>query len=146
MDRKPLIVEPDNRSAALGVVGTSITVLASNRETGGIGFTLQTGDEGTGPPPHRHPWDEAFFVIEGEVAFTVGEISSRAGAGTLVYVPAGTTHCFAYGPGGGRMLEVTGHGSTAAEMFSQFDAEMTGDAGIPKAVEIFARHGAEMVI
>ena len=44
-----------------------------------------------------HPWDEAFYVIAGEVTFGVGDIESVAIAGTLVQVPAGTTHWFRIG-------------------------------------------------
>mgnify|MGYP001409896935 FL=1 len=54
------ILRPDQRELALHVVGTQVTVLASNGVTLSCGTTLQQGAEGAGPPPHRHDWDEAF--------------------------------------------------------------------------------------
>jgi mannose-6-phosphate isomerase-like protein (cupin superfamily) len=141
-----LIVEPGDRPEALNVIGTSVTVLADSRTTDGMGFTLQRGDEGAGPPPHCHPWDEAFFVLEGTIAFSVDSRSSLLGPGSLVYVPAGTTHAFNYGAGGGKMLEITGKGSNAAAFFRDFDHEKPGEHEIDKVVEIFTRHGAKLMI
>ena len=64
------VVTPDRRARPLNVVGTQVTVLASNEATQSYGITLQQGDEGTGPPPHSHDWDEAFYVLSGEVQFS----------------------------------------------------------------------------
>jgi quercetin dioxygenase-like cupin family protein len=141
-----LIIEPGDRPEALTVVGTSVTVLADSRTTDGMGFTLQKGDEGTGPPPHCHPWDEAFFVLEGTIGFSVDGKSSLLGPGSLVYVPAGTTHAFSYGAGGGKMLEITGKGSNAAAFFRDFDREMPGEPELAKVAEIFTRYGAKLMI
>jgi quercetin dioxygenase-like cupin family protein len=44
-----------------------VTVLASNAATQSYGITLQQGEEGPGPPPHSHDWDEAFYVLKGEI-------------------------------------------------------------------------------
>ena len=51
---------------------------------------LQDGVEGSGPPPHYHPWDESFYVVSGEIAFGIEDYESVAPAGTLVHLPAGT--------------------------------------------------------
>ena len=37
-------------------------MLASGAQTGGYEIFLQVGPEGSGPPPHNHPWDESFYV------------------------------------------------------------------------------------
>lgn len=146
MAKEAVIVQPAEVQPALGVVGTSVSVIASNQKTGGLGFTLQHGEEGTGPPPHCHPWDEAFHVMDGAIDFTVGGQTTRVGAGGLVHVPGGTTHAFAYAPGGGKMLEVTGQGSTAAQMFTDFAVEMPGEVDVAKVEDIFTRHGAKLMI
>jgi quercetin dioxygenase-like cupin family protein len=145
MTRDPLIVRPADRPDALTVVGTSVTVLADSAATGGMAITFQHGAEGTGPPPHCHPWDEAFYVLAGTIEFTVGETTAVLEAGSLVHVPGGATHGFHYGPGGGRMLEITGEGSKAAAMFGTFDREMPGAPELAKVVDIFTRHGVELM-
>ena len=50
---------------------------------------------GRTPPPHRHTnCQEAFFVLEGEVEFTLGDETVRRGPGTFVLVPGGVAHTF----------------------------------------------------
>jgi quercetin dioxygenase-like cupin family protein len=77
----------------------------------------QSGPTGSGPPPHRHPWDEVFVVLEGELDVSIGDQSvSRVGAGSVVHVPSGTAHSFRLVSDGTRMLSITNQGR-AAEMF-----------------------------
>lgn len=72
MSSQPVVVAPSDRPQALKVVGEGITVLADGATTGSYGIFRQAGPEGSGPPPHNHPWDEAFYVIAGQVTFGVG--------------------------------------------------------------------------
>jgi quercetin dioxygenase-like cupin family protein len=64
---------------------------------------FQAGPEGSGPPPHNHPWDEAFYVIAGQISFGVdGEEDRHAPPGTLVHIPGGSTHWFGSVPAAAR--------------------------------------------
>jgi quercetin dioxygenase-like cupin family protein len=145
MENQPFVVAPEDYGRALNVVGTKVTVLASNAATGGYGITFQQGDEGTGPPPHSHDWDEAFFVIKGSVEFSCGEKTMLAMPGTLVHLPAGTVHGFHYGAGGGQMLEITGPGSLASTMFAALDREIPpGPPDIPRIVDVLNRNGVTL--
>jgi quercetin dioxygenase-like cupin family protein len=142
MDTKPFIVDPNDYARALDVVGMKITVLASNAATNGCEITVQEGDEGTGPPPHSHKWDETFFVLEGTVEFSYGNKTKSCGPGTLVHLPGGTVHGFCFGAGGGKMLEFTGAGSSASQMFTNIDREIPpGPPDIPKLVELLKKNG-----
>lgn len=142
MEKQPFVVTPEAYDRALNVVGTKVTVLASNEATGVYGVTLQQGDEGTGPPPHSHDWDEAFFVVQGSVEFSYGDKTMVAVPGTLVHLPAGTVHGFRFGSGGGEMLEITGLGSLASKMFTAVDQEIPpGPPDIPKIVEVLNKNG-----
>lgn len=124
MSRQPIILSPAARPRALNIVGERLTVLADRSMTHGYEVFLQEGPAGSGPPPHHHDWDEAFFVLEGEVDFGVGEREWKATAGTFVHLPAGTRHWFRFGAGGGRMLSLTGAGSQAAAFFTGVDAAL----------------------
>jgi quercetin dioxygenase-like cupin family protein len=142
MTAKPLVVSPADYARRLAVVGEYITVLASRDATEGYELVLQEGPEGSGPPPHSHGWDESFFVIEGTVEFGHGDEHLSAGPGTLVHLPAGTTHWFRFAPGGGKMLSISGAGSNAARMFTAMDAEIPeGPPDIPKVIDVARRHG-----
>src|SRR5262245_42623105 len=107
MAARPFVTTPDDYAAALDVVGEHITVLASGEQTGSYEIFLQRGPEGSGPPPHSHPWDESFFVVKGEIEFGIGPQSTTARPGTLVHLPAGMVHWFRFGRGGGEFVSMT---------------------------------------
>jgi len=65
--------------------------------------------------------------------------------GTLVHAPRGTVHGFRYGRGGGQMLEITGHGALAAQVFTAVDAEISvGPPDIPKVLDVLKRNGVSV--
>jgi quercetin dioxygenase-like cupin family protein len=136
------VLTPDRHARALNVIGTQVTVLASNAMTQSYGITLQRGDEGTGPPPHSHDWDEAFYVLSGEVQFSCDGQAHTCLPGTLVHIPRGTVHGFQYGKGGGQMLEITGEKATAAEMFTAVDQAIPpGLPDVPKLLRVLEQNG-----
>ena len=142
MSIRHFVLRPDQHEPALNVVGTQVTVLASNAATQSYGITLQKGEEGTGPPPHSHDWDEAFYVLKGEIRFLCDGKAHACNVGTLVHVPRGTVHGFSYGSGGGQMLEITGSGALAAQMFKAVDNEIpVGPPDIPKLLDVLKRNG-----
>lgn len=144
MSPKPFVVAPKDYDRALNIVGEQVTVLASGARTGGYEVFLQRGPEGSGPPPHNHPWDESFYVVKGEMEFGIAEKTMTAGPGTLVHLPAGTTHWFRFGKGGGEMLSMTSR-EGASLMFTDFDREISPDnPDLAKLVEIGGRHGAKI--
>lgn len=142
MTPAPFVVTPENYAPALDLLGVRITVLASNEATGGYEITLQEGAEGAGPPPHRHAWDEAFFVLAGNVAMTCAGQALDAAPGTLVHVPAGTLHGYRFGAGGGRMLEVTGQGGFATRMLTNVSrAKLDGPDQVPDLLALLLENG-----
>ena len=146
MQRKASVMFPKDYPRALQVVGERITVLASGADTGAQEYFLQEGPEGSGPPPHSHPWDEAFYVTRGEVAFGIGPDELVAVAGTMVHLPAGTTHWFRFGSGGGQMVSVTDKGR-ASQMFATIDREIEPEApDFPKLVGIAMQHGLSVAV
>lgn len=146
MSIQHFVLRPDQHGRALNVVGTQVTVLASNSATQSYGITLQQGDEGTGPPPHSHDWDEAFYVLRGEVNFHCDGNAYSCTVGTLVHVPRGTVHGFSYGSGGGQMLEITGSGALAAQLFAAIDDEIpVGPPDVPKLLDVAKRNGVTVV-
>src|SRR5262247_611054 len=145
MGSRPFILKPNDRKPALNVIGTKVTVLASESDIEDQQITVKSGDEGTGPPPHSHDWDETFYVTQGQVVFTCAGETTRCAAGTLVHVPAGTVHAFQYGPGGGEMLEITGKRSNAVPMFTAMDREIPpGPPDVAKVVQVLGQNGVNV--
>ena len=146
MSYEAMVVAPQDRPTALNVVGEKITVLASGDQTGSYEIFVHDGPEGTGPPPHSHAWDEAFFVLKGEVQFSVGDAEQTAVAGTLVQVPGGTTHWFRLGAGGAEMLGLTSRAG-ASELFTDIDRNVPADApDLGAVIAIAAAHGLTVPI
>jgi quercetin dioxygenase-like cupin family protein len=142
MKTQPFVVAPKDYDPALNVLGTKVTVLASNAATQAYEITLQQGDEGMGPPLHSHNWDESFYVLKGKVEFSCAGKTILCIPGTLVHVPAGTVHGFRYGAGGGEMLELTGQGGFATQMFAALSKEIPpGPPDIPKVLEVLKQNG-----
>ncbi len=95
MSRNPVInTPPQGRTVA--VVGDVYRFLATGEDTGGeyALFEALVGPGG-GPPPHVHGREEeGFYVLEGEVTFTVNGERVVAAAGTFANMPVGTPHSF----------------------------------------------------
>ncbi len=141
----PFIIKPDGTPRPLNVVGEKITVLASGEQTGGYEIFLQTGPEGSGPPPHNHPWDESFYVIKGEMALGFDKSEIVAVPGTLVHLPGGTTHWFRFGKGGCEMVSMTSR-EGASRLFTDIDSQIAPEKpDLGKLIEIARQHGLVVV-
>ncbi len=147
MSIKPFAVFPENRPRSLNVVGEQITILASKGATHGYEVFFQEGPDGSGPPPHSHPWDETFYVIRGDIEVGMDEKPMTAGPGTIVHLPAGTVHWFRFGKGGGQMISVAGVGSKASTLFTDIDAEIPpGPPDIERLQKIAKRIGVRVFV
>ena len=147
MSIKPFAVFPESRPRSLNVVGEQVTVLAPKAATHGYEVFFQDGPDGSGPPPHSHPWDETFYLIRGDIEFGIDEKSMTAKPGTLVHLPAGTVHWFRFGKGGGQMISMAGEGSRASTLFTDIDAEIpAGPPDIERLQNIAKRFGVRVFV
>jgi quercetin dioxygenase-like cupin family protein len=141
MKAQPFVVTPRDYDPALNVLGIRVTVLASNTATQAHEITRQQGEKGFGPPPHSHNWDESFYVIAGEVEFTCSGKTVICSPGTLVHVPAGTVHSFRYLADGCDVLDFTGKGSVATQLFTTISREIPpGPPEIPRLLEVLKQY------
>ena len=71
------------------------TLLASSEQTGGS-YTLleQICPRDSGPSPHYHDQDEAFYILDGEITYLANGETIKGVAGSFVWVPRGTVHSF----------------------------------------------------
>ena len=76
--------------------GWLLTFLATGQDTQGQ-FALQemVGRKGNVPPPHiHHREDETFYILEGEMTFSIGDRTIKATPGTMVFAPRDVVHSF----------------------------------------------------
>jgi mannose-6-phosphate isomerase-like protein (cupin superfamily) len=99
-----VIVEPgDGRRTG------NVEFLALSEHTPRFNLSIITmAPERHGPPMHVHDdEDDAFYVLEGEVAFLLADGEVAASAGTFVLIPPGVEHTFANRTGEpARMLNI----------------------------------------
>ena len=112
--RKLIVRKRDGANETMNMLGEQFTVLAAGEETGSYEVFIQMVPPGSGPPMHSHDWDEAFYVLEGELMFRTDERQTRAPAGTFVHFPAGTPHAFASPSGTATILSLTSRPGAAA--------------------------------
>jgi quercetin dioxygenase-like cupin family protein len=81
--------------AAATRLGESRTHLFEGVDHGSsVSFFQVQSDPGQGPALHRHPYDETFSVVDGEVTFVVDGRPLVARSGDTAVVPAGAWHRF----------------------------------------------------
>jgi quercetin dioxygenase-like cupin family protein len=66
---------------------------ARHGDTGVCAFLFR-GAAGSGPGPHRHPYDEVQFIRAGRAEYTVDGVTFEAGAGDILVIKAGEVHSF----------------------------------------------------
>ena len=123
LSRNATLVDPDG----LGLIHLAIgpgtyTILLSGADTGGAYALIDMlVPPNGGPPPHRHDFEEAFHVLEGELEVTFRSKTLRLKAGQTLNVPANAPHgfrvvseaparflCLCVGPGQEAFFEAVG--------------------------------------
>ena len=101
---------------------------------------------GLGAPPHRHDWDEAYYVIEGALDFEIDGKPVRIGPGDFAYLPRNTVHGFkGASPSPARVLifAVPAHSSAFFEDVNREVRTLPDD--LAKVPAIGLRHGIEFM-
>jgi quercetin dioxygenase-like cupin family protein len=129
-------------SDSLFVLGESLRPLLTNAMGSSLEIFDTSGPAGAGPPPHRHPWEEVYVVLDGELEVTVAGVGHVLKPGGTAHVPAGTVHgyrnlteC--------HFLTIVTQGN-AARFFAQVSDEVEmNPPDIPGVVRVAASHGIE---
>lgn len=95
LTQQPTLRTP-SEGLTIAFVGDVYRFLATGDETNGkYAMWEAIVPPGGGPPPHIHSREEeAFFILEGEITFTVNDEKIVAMAGTFANMPVGTPHSF----------------------------------------------------
>jgi quercetin dioxygenase-like cupin family protein len=123
--KKPIVVRKGEGESMM-CLGAGLRFLLQAEKTG-HNFSLMEVEleKDQGPPPHDHPWDEAYYIIDCDVWFMVYGEEQVYSAGDFLYAPGGIVHSF------------RGAGDTAARVLV-FDA--------PAAAEGFFRDASREII
>ena len=101
---------------------------------------------GMGPPPHRHDWDEAYYVLDGEVDFTIDGAPARSRPGDFNYFPRNTIHSFKGASSSPAHVLIFAAPAHASEFFEEVSSEVRDlPDDLRKIPEIGLRHGIEFM-
>lgn len=133
----------------LSVLGTEVTVKATVDDTDGA-YEVVVVESGPGGDtvPHRHPWQEFYFVLDGEVDVQIGARRHQLGTGGMVTIPPRALHAFTVLSESARFLHVSA-GSGATAMFREFASSvphMPTLDDLPTVLDVSARHGIELAL
>jgi quercetin dioxygenase-like cupin family protein len=82
------------RQEKLPFVGSSFEFVGADHADTSVSVFLYQGKPGSGPGPHRHPYDEIQFIREGRGIWTVNGKTFEGGAGDIFVIKAGEIHSF----------------------------------------------------
>src|SRR3984885_8022279 len=96
LGRKLASVSADSSEVQhIGLVGDTYTVLLAGKDTAGQFCLIDMHiPPGGGPPPHRHDFEEAFTLLEGELDVVFRGAKQVVRAGETFHVPANAPHQF----------------------------------------------------
>jgi mannose-6-phosphate isomerase-like protein (cupin superfamily) len=90
MGAEPVVVQPGE-----GHVVGNVEFLARTADTPRFNFSIIEIVAGRELEAHvHHEEDDAFYILEGEMTFVLGDEEVRAGPGAFVLVPPGVEHGF----------------------------------------------------
>ena len=79
-----------------------------------------------GPPLHTHDFDEAFYVVEGELTFQVEDQLVTKRAGELAFAPRNVAHTFANLSGAPARYVLVCTPASFERYFARMEAEAAG--------------------
>jgi quercetin dioxygenase-like cupin family protein len=131
----------------LNVLGMPLTMLCEASETkGNWSLFEEEVPLGMGPPAHRHDWDEAYYILEGQVDFVIDGEKVTSHRGDFNYLPRGTIHGFKGAselPARVLIFASPAHGSDFFHEISSRVRTMPDD--LAKIPEIGRQHGIEFM-
>jgi quercetin dioxygenase-like cupin family protein len=138
----------DTTAEKVGAAGSSMRVLATGADTDDAYEVVVVEAGATGDlAPHRHPWEEWYYVLEGSIEVQIGRRRRAAGPGTFVTLPARCVHGYRVTSDRVRFIHAS-QGGGAVAAFRDLEAAMpealaTGE--VDRVLEVLDRHEIELV-
>lgn len=141
--QSPVLVERD-AGTHFHFLNTLYSAKINSEQTGGATTAMEfVAPKNFGPPLHRHDVDdELFYLVDGEMWFSCGDVEAVHTAGATVWLPRGLAHTFQVRSETARVFQV----STPAQ-FERLVAALgrpTDEPELPAPEEIDPAHVAEV--
>lgn len=113
-------------------------VLLRSEQSGGEVAVIEGSTQApgfAGPPLHLHDFDEAFYVLQGELTFRLGDELFTRGVGELALAPRGVPHTYANRSGGDARTLIVFTPAGFERYFARMAAEREGVDPPPWALQ-----------
>ena len=139
---KQTVVVKHGQAEELNAMGAAVRFLCGAEKTGHAWSLMEVEvREKVGPPPHHHPWDEAYYVVAGNVRFVLDGREQVFKAGDFIYAPGGTVHGFQGASSQPSRMIIFDAPAHAESFFRDLNREVKElPRDLPKALEIGERH------
>lgn len=135
-----VVVRTAQELRPLNVIGDAITTLISSQDGTGYELFDLSGPADSGPPPHAHPWAEAYYVLDGQVAVNIDDQQLLVGPGAVVNIPAGHLHAYKIVSPQARFIVITTP-QGASGFFADVDANVGAmPDSLPTLIEVARRN------
>jgi len=143
----PATIVKAGERAPLSVLGMPLRFLCDSRETGGAWSLFEEEVPfGMGPPPHRHDWDEAYYILEGEIDFEIDGEPVKSRSGDFNYLPRNTVHAFKGASSSPARVLIFAAPAHASEFFEELNSDVRNlPDDLKKIPQIGLRHGIEFM-
>jgi quercetin dioxygenase-like cupin family protein len=140
--RGVVLTPGSGREISLGEAGT-VTMKLSAESAGGrmSAYEFATPPRTAGPPLHIHrSWDEAFYVLSGEMTFLIDGVTSLAPAGSFVFIPRGVPHTFWNASDAPARQLTVFTPSGIEDYFDEVTGVMAGGGTLAEAIALMEQH------
>ena len=127
------------------VLGETLRPLLTNAMGSSVEIFDTKGPAQAGPPPHRHPWEEIYVVLSGDLEVIVDGQSRMLKPGDVAHVSAGAVHGYRNATEC-HFLTIVTRGN-AAKFFKEVSSEVEmNPPDIPGVLRVGASHGIEFIL
>ena len=139
-----MIMSPTD-GRVLEVLGDRVVIKSAGSDTEGRFALLEfTSPKGGGAPPHRHPWREGYWVLEGEFEFFIDGERRKFTPGSWLVVPPGAAHTLKALTDSARYLMFAEPAGVEACLIDIQARTASDPTNIEKIVQIAGEHGIEL--
>lgn len=142
--QRPIFLESDKGRAYQMLTHTITRKLTSVDTDGYYALVELTDTAGAGAPLHSHPWEETFYVLEGEFEMLIGNQSQICSVGSIAHVPADAVHGFKILSPVGRALALIAPASAEAFYLEVGDRVSNLATDMETMQEICAKYGLQL--
>ena len=94
MPDQTVVRQPDEGEAYWMLGGLYEVEVSSDETDGAMTIMHMTLSAGMGPPPHTHPGAETVYVIDGKLAYHIGDETYEGAPGSCFHIPGGIVENF----------------------------------------------------